>query len=126
MALIAGSDGKVTFSVGEDLVLMAIFSDFNLELDGIEWTQNSSISLVDGVDGVRVTNTGLSPPRANSTLTRPGITGVSYGGTYTATATNPAGSASTTFIVEIVTTMMIAKFQVRLVGISECLQWKVN
>ena len=97
----AGNNATVTFSVGEDLVLMAVFSDFNLELDSIEWTQNSSISLVDGVDGVRVTNTGLSPPRANSTLTRPGITGVSYGGTYTATATNPAGSASTTFTVDI-------------------------
>ena len=98
MAPTAGNNATLTFSVGDDLVLMAVFSDFNLELDSIVWTQNSSIYLM---DGVTISNTALSPPSASSTLTRPRITGVSYGGTYTATASNRAGSSSTTFTVEI-------------------------
>ncbi|CAI8053582.1 hypothetical protein GBAR_LOCUS29303 [Geodia barretti] len=115
----AGNNTTLTFSVGDDLVLMAVFSDFNLELDSIVWTQNSSISLM---DGVTISNTALSPPSASSTLTRPGITGVSYGGKYTATASNRAGSSSTTFTVHII--IMRVQFQLRLVGLSDCLQWR--
>ena len=91
----------IAFDVGEDLMLTASFFDFNLALDGITWTQNSSISLINGTNDVTITNSGLSPPDATSTLTRPGITGVSYAGTYVATATNRAGSDSTTFTVTI-------------------------
>ena len=117
----AGNNATLTFSVGDDLVLMAVFSEFNLELDSIVWTQNSSISLM---DGVTISNTALSPSSASSTLTRPGITGVSYGGTYTATASNRAGSSSTTFTVHII--IMLVQFQLRLVGLSDCLQWRVS
>ena len=82
-------------------MLTASFSDFNVALDGITWTQNSSISLMNRADDVTITNSGLGPPSATSTLTRLGITGVSYAGTYVATATNRAGSDSTTFTVTI-------------------------
>ena len=82
-------------------MLIAVFSDFNLPLDSIAWTHNSSVSLVNGVAGVTIANTGVDPPSANSTLTRSAITGVSYGGTYTVTASNPAGSSSATYTVEI-------------------------
>ena len=82
-------------------MLMVSFSDFNLALDSITWTHNSSISLLDGTNEVTITNSGLSPPDATSTLTIPAITGVSYAGTYVATATNRAGSDSTTFTVTI-------------------------
>ena len=101
MAPTAGSDESVIFSVGDELVLMAEFSDFNLEIDSIVWTQNSFISLEDGTNGTTITNTDLGPPSANSTLTRSSITGVSYGGTYSATASNRAGSSSANFTVEI-------------------------
>ena len=96
-APVAGENESITFEVGVDLVLMASFSDFNLVLDEITWTQNSSISLMHDVNGVRITNSDLSAPDATSTLRRPGITGVSYAGTYVATASNRAGSSSTTF-----------------------------
>ena len=82
-------------------MLTASFSDFNQALDDITWTQDSSTSLMNGTNDVTITNSGLSPPDATSTLTRPGITGVSYAGTYVATATNRAGSSSTTFTVTI-------------------------
>ena len=81
--------------------LTASFFDFNLALDEIVWTQNSSLSLVDGVGGVTIANSDLSGPSVTSTLTRPGITGVSYAGTYVATASNRAGSNSTSFNVDI-------------------------
>ena len=100
-APVAGDDESLTFEVGDDLVLTASFSDFNLILDEITWTQNSSMTLMDGVNGVVIISSDLSAPSASSTLTRPGITGVSYAGTYTATASNRAGSDSTTFTVEV-------------------------
>ena len=81
--------------------LTASFSDFNLALDEIVWTQNSSLPLVDGVGGFTIANSDLSGPSVTSTLTRPGITGVSYAGTYVATASNRAGSNSTSFSVDI-------------------------
>ena len=83
------------------MVLRAFFSNFNLVLDEIVWTQNSSLSLVDGVEGVSIANSDLSAPEATSTLTRPNIAGVSYAGTYVATASNRAGSSSMIFTVEI-------------------------
>ena len=90
------------FGVGGDLILEASFFGFNLELYEIAWTQNSSVMLQNGVDGVSITNSSdLNAPNATSTLTRPGITGVSYAGLYVATARNRAGSASTTFTVQI-------------------------
>ena len=82
--------------------LTASFSDFNLALDEIVWTQNGSLPLVDGVGGVTIANSDLSGPSVTSTLTRPGITGVSYAGTYVATASNHAGSNSTSFSVDII------------------------
>ena len=82
-------------------MLEASFFGFNLKLNEIAWTQNSSVMLQNGVDGVSITNSDLNAPNATSTLTRPGITGVSYAGLYVATARNRAGSASTTFTVEI-------------------------
>ena len=97
----AGNGANVTFSVGDDQVLTAVFTDFNLALDSIVWTHNSTDTLMNGVDGDTITNTGLGPPNANSTLTRSAITGISYAGTYVATATNRAGSSSTTFTVDI-------------------------
>ena len=100
-APVAGVNKSITFNVGEDLILAASFSDFNLALDNITWTQNSSISLVNRRDEINITNSDLSPPEANSTLTRLGITGLSYAGTYVATGTNRAGSNLTTFIVAI-------------------------
>ena len=140
---VAGDDKSVTFRVGDDLVLRALFSNFILELDEISWTHNSSLSLVDGVDGVSVTNSDLSAPEATSTLTRPNITGVSYAGTYVATASNRAGSSSITFTVEItgkqdlfvycqhdlITASHIvqsALFQLHFVDISDCVQWRVS
>ena len=87
--------------MGYDLVLRASFTNFNLVLDDITWIQNPSISLMDGVGGVYITSSDLSAPEATSTLTRPNIAGVSYAGTYVATASNRAGSSSTTFTVEI-------------------------
>ena len=89
------------FGVGSILILEASFSGFNLELDEIAWTQNSSVMLQNGVDGVSITNSDLNAPNATSILTWPGITGVSYAGLYVATARNHAGSASTTFTVQI-------------------------
>ena len=99
-APVAGGNESITFDLGEDLMLTTFFSDFNLALDNITWTQNTT-SLIDGTNEVTITYSGLSPPDATSTLTRPIITGVSYGGTYVATATNRAGSDSTTFTVAI-------------------------
>ena len=101
-APVAGVNKSITFDVGEDLILTASFSDFNLALDDITWTQNSSISLINRTDEVTITNSDLSPPDANSTLTRLGITGLSYAGTYVATGTNHAGPNLTTFTVAIV------------------------
>ena len=90
------------FGVGSILILEASFTGFNLELDEITWTQNSSVMLQNGVDGVSITNSSdLNASNATSTLTRPGITGVLYAGLYVATARNRAGSASTTFTVQI-------------------------
>ena len=100
-APVAGDDEIATFEVGDDLVLTASFSDFNLALDEITWTQNTSMTLMDGEDGVIIISSALSGPSASSTLTRPGITGVSYAGTYTATASNRAGTNSTVFTVEV-------------------------
>ena len=100
-APVAGDDEIVTFEVGDDLVLTASFSDFNLALDEITWTQNTSMTLMDGVDGVIIISRDLSGPSASSTLTIPDITGVSYAGTYTATASNRAGTNSTVFTVDV-------------------------
>ena len=85
--------------MGDDLKLTAHFS--GLGLNDITWTQNASLPLVDGVGGVTIANSDLSGPSVTSTLTRPGITGVSYAGTYVATASNRAGSNSTSFSVDI-------------------------
>ena len=89
------------FGVGGDLILEAFFFGFNLELDEITWTQNSSVMLQNGVEGVSITNSDLNTPNATSILTRLSITGVSYAGLYVATARNRAGSASTNFTVQI-------------------------
>ena len=105
-APVAGANQNITFDLGEDLMLTTFFSDFNLALDGITWTQNSSTSLMNGIDDVTIT-ISLGPPDATSTLTRPGITGVSHAGTYVATATNRAGSDTTTFTVTITTGMTV-------------------
>ena len=100
-APVAGDNESLTFGVGDDLVLAAYFSNFNLVLDEIAWTQNSSLSLVDGVGGVFIASSDLSALEATSTLTRPNIAGLSYAGTYVATASNRAGSSSMAFTVEI-------------------------
>ena len=97
-APVAGENENITFEVREDLVLMVSFSDFNLALDEITWTQNSSIPLT---NGVTITNSDLNAPDATSTLRRPNVTGVSYAGTYVATASNRAGSSSTTITVNV-------------------------
>ena len=97
---VAGGNENISVGVREDLVLTASFSNFNLALDDITWIQNTSISLVDGAD-LTIMNSDLSAPNASSRLTRSGITGVSDAGTYEATATNRAGSSSTTFTVEV-------------------------
>ena len=100
-APVAGDNESAVFGVGGDLILEASFFGFNLELDEITWTQNSSVILQNGVEGVSIINSDLNTPNATSTLTRPGITGVSYGGLYVATARNRAGSVSSTFTVQI-------------------------
>ena len=92
------------------MTLNAAFSDFNLALNDITWTQNSSTSLMNETNEVTITNSGLSPPDATSTLTKPGISGVSYAGIYMATATNRAGSDSTTFSVAITGIYVIVIF----------------
>ena len=91
----AGRDESVTFTVGDELSLTASFFGFNLALDDITWTQNTSLSLV---DRVTITNSDLSGPNTTSTLTiLSSITGVTYAGIYVATAINRAGNSSTTF-----------------------------
>ena len=98
----AGRDESVTFAVGDELSLTASFFGFNLALDDITWTQNTSLSLVDGVNRVTITNSDLSGPNTTSTLTISSITGVTYAGIYVATAINRAGNSSTTFNVKII------------------------
>ena len=98
---VAGGNENISVGIGEDLVLTASFSNFNLALDDITWIQNTSISLTDGVDRVTIMNSDLSAPNTSSRLTKSGITGVPDAGTYEATATNRAGSSSTTFTVEV-------------------------
>ena len=94
----AGRDESATLAVGDELSLTASFFGFNLALDDITWTQNTSLSLVDGVNRVTIINSDLSGPNTTSTLTiLSSITGVPYAGIYVATAINRAGNSSTTF-----------------------------
>ena len=98
----AGRDESATLAVGDELSLTASFFGFNLALDDITWTQNTFLSLVDGVNRVTITNSDLSGPNTTSTLTISSITGVTYAGIYVATAINRAGNSSTTFNVKII------------------------
>ena len=139
----AGEDENVTFTVGDELSLTASFTGFNLALDDITWTQNTSLSLVNGVGRVTIINSDLSGPNTTSTLTISSITGVTYAGTYVATAINRAGMSSTTFYVKIIGKVVtdmtscvlhifdfvivpLAMFQIRILGIADCIRWRVS
>ena len=99
-APVASANDTVTVAVGDSLELMANISDFNLALDAINWTHNTS-ALVNGMDRVSIVNSDFTPPSASSTLMRSGVAGVSDSGTYAVTASNRAGSSTTTFTVRV-------------------------
>ena len=99
-APVASANDTVTVGVGDSLELMANISDFNLALDAINWTHNTS-ALVNGMDRISIVNSDFNPSSASSTLMRSDLAGVSDSGTYTVTASNRAGSSTTTFTVRV-------------------------
>ena len=99
-ALISSANSTVTVRVGGSIELMVNISGFNLALDTINWTHNTS-ALVSGIDRVSIVNSDFNPSSASSTLMRSDIAGVSDSGTYTVTASNRAGSSTATFTVRV-------------------------
>ena len=92
-------DSNVSVVEGENLELR-VTVEFNLVLESIIW-EKDSVMLESGSDRVTIVNSDLDPPNANSTLTQTDISRLSDGGSYVMTATNRAGSATTTFIVDV-------------------------
>ena len=99
-APISSANSTVTVRVGGSIELMVNISGFNLALNAINWTHNTS-ALVSGIDRVSIMNSDFTPPSASSTLMRSDIAGVSDSGTYTVTTSNRAGSSTTTFTVRV-------------------------
>jgi len=97
---ITSANDTVTVGVGGSIELMVNISGFNLALDAINWTHNTS-ALVSGMDRVSIVSGDFTPPSASSTLMRSDIAGVSDSGTYAVTASNRAGSSTTTFTVRV-------------------------
>ena len=92
-------DTNVSVVERENLELR-VTVEFNLVLESIIW-EKDSVMLNNGSDRVIIVNSDLDPPNATSTLTQTDISRSSDGGSYVMTATNRAGSASTTFIVDV-------------------------
>ena len=95
-APVTSANATVTVGVGDSIDLMVNISGFNLALDAINWTHNTS-ALVSGMDRVSIVNSDFNPPSASSTLMRSDVAGVSDSGIYAVTASNRAGSSTTTF-----------------------------
>ena len=92
-------DTNVSVVERENLELR-VTVEFNLALESIIW-EKDSVMLDSGSDRVTIVNSDLDPPNATSTLTQTDISRSSDGGSYVMTAINRAGSANTTFIVDV-------------------------
>ena len=86
--------------VGTSLVLEVAIFGFNLPITEVTWMKDSAL-LQDGEDNFAIMNDNLTMPNGTSTLTVMAMSPVLHSGTYEVSATNPAGSDSSTFSVTV-------------------------
>ena len=82
-----------------DLMLSVNITRFNLALTNITWSHGGNI-LTSGVDRVTINTSSLTSPPVMSTLQRTSLIPLDLG-IYIVTATNPVGSVTFTFDVEV-------------------------
>ena len=98
--LAAGQVTSPELEAGNDLMLSVNITRFNLGLTIITWIHGGNI-LTSGVDRVTITTSSpLTSPPVMSTLQRTSLIPLDFG-MYVVTATNPVGSATFTFDVEV-------------------------
>ena len=96
----AGQVVSPELEAGNDLRLSVNITRFNLALAIITWSHGGSI-LTDGVNRVTITTSSpLTSPPVMSTLQRTSLIPLDFG-MYVVTATNPVGSDTFTFDVEV-------------------------
>ena len=85
---------------GNDLMLSVNITRFNFPLTNITWSHGGNI-LTSGIDRVSITTSSpLTSPPVMSTLQRTSLIPLDLG-MYIVTATNPVGSATFTFNLEV-------------------------
>ena len=100
VGLAAGQVVSPELEAGNDLMLSVNITRFNLALSIITWSHGGNI-LTDGVDRVSITTSSpLTSPPVMSTLQRTSLIPLDFG-MYVVTATNPVGSVTFTFDVEV-------------------------
>ena len=96
----AGQVVSPEHEAGNDLMLSVNITRFNLALSIITWSHRGNI-LTSGVDRVSITTSSpLTSPPVMSTLQRTSLIPLDFG-MYVITATNPVGSVTFTFDVEV-------------------------
>ena len=96
----AGQVESPELEAGNDLMLSVNITRFNLALTNITWSHRGNI-LTSGVDRVTInTSSPLTSPPVMSTLQRTSLISLDLG-IYIVTATNPVGSVTFTFDVEV-------------------------
>ena len=96
----AGQVASPKLEAGNDLMLSVNISRFNLPLTNTTWSHGGNI-LTSGVDRVTITTSSpLTSPPVMSTLQRTSLIPLDFG-MYVVTATNPVGSVTFTFDVEV-------------------------
>ena len=96
----AGQVASPELEAGNDLMLSVNITRFNLALINITWSHGGNI-LTSGVDRVSITTSSpLTSPSVMSTLQRTSLIPLDLG-MYVITATDPVGSATFTFDVEV-------------------------
>ncbi len=108
IALSTGYNQTVELQAGNDLMLSANITRFNLPLTNITWNHSGDI-VTDGMDRVTITTSpSLNTPPVISTLQHISLIPIDFG-TYIVTATNDVGSATFTFTVVVSGILIINK-----------------
>ena len=96
----AGQVASPELEAGNDLMLSVNITRFNRALTSITWSHGGNI-LTSGVDRVSITTSSpLTSPPVKSTLQRTSLIPLDLG-MYIVTATNPVGSDTFTFDMEV-------------------------